>query len=138
MIQCLKCNRVWPTGTVWCGTCKATLGVKLCPDGHINQTVSQCCTICGKSPLSPSAPCRQLGPAFQLAGSFLLLLLFPFGWVTFRELGHALADLVYRLLSQVLFLVIAVCLLGGNSGRRLVTDATKTFFSFLVAKLKLL
>lgn len=52
MILCKKCKRIWPAGTVWCGSCRATLGCRQCPDGHKNDLSSRCCTVCGSAKLS--------------------------------------------------------------------------------------
>jgi len=119
MIQCLKCNRVWPTGTIWCGTCKATLGVKLCPDGHVNQPISQCCTTCGKIPLSPFCPCRKLRTAVVCSIGFVLVLSLPFLWAVVTNFF----DTIMRRailpclggLYDVLVLVMLLFVVGGKS-----------------------
>lgn len=56
MILCLKCRRVWPKGTVWCGHCRATLGCRVCPEGHVSHLGAKSCTTCGSPKLTPGVP----------------------------------------------------------------------------------
>lgn len=148
MIQCLKCNRVWPTGTVWCGTCKATLGVKLCPDGHINQPICQCCTTCGKNPLSPFSPCRDFYIPTRIAAGFLVVILSPFLWSwTTTAFGAVYGSVFKPLISICTTLLIisgALYACGGQSGRTIVLKCwaaafqlTRTLFLWLLRVLKL-
>jgi len=60
MILCLKCNRIWGKGTVFCGSCGGTLGCKLCPDGHSSLSSCKFCSTCGSSKLTNYVPCLSL------------------------------------------------------------------------------
>ena len=67
MILCLKCKRLWPKGTVWCGTCGATLKARLCPEKHSNQLTSTCCQTCGSRSLTPGVRALNLRPVTFMA-----------------------------------------------------------------------
>jgi hypothetical protein len=135
MIQCLKCNRVWPTGTVWCGICKATLGVKLCPDGHVNQTVSQCCTSCGKSPLSPYCPCRNLRVGFKAGLAWLLLLCTPFVFTLTIDLVNFIDRIAHLLflwsINTICFQLLVATLIGNPVCRVRIWAIAKRLWSVL-------
>ncbi len=140
MIQCLKCNRVWPTGTVWCGICKATLGVKLCPDGHVNQPVCSCCSTCGKCPLSLCVPCRRLMPTLRVFAVFLLLLVAPFIIPLLTLCASLLARNLVRPLESIVLHLLALFLLvrafGGNRGCQLVKSIWRRLLALAQATAK--
>jgi RNA polymerase subunit RPABC4/transcription elongation factor Spt4 len=62
MILCLKCWRLWPRGTMYCGRCGGSLGKRVCSDGHESHLKARYCSLCGSSKLSRGAPCRSLRP----------------------------------------------------------------------------
>ena len=52
MKRCNDCNRLSPDGALFCGTCRATFGVKLCPMRHLNPIDVTFCLQCGSEELS--------------------------------------------------------------------------------------
>lgn len=77
MILCRKCKRIWPNGTVWCGSCRATLGCRVCPEGHKNDLSSRCCTMCGSAKLSKGVPSMNLRGFTWIAVLAILALAVP-------------------------------------------------------------
>jgi hypothetical protein len=77
LILCKKCKRIWPGGTVWCGSCRATLGCRICPEGHKNELLSRCCTICGSAKLSKGVPSVNLRGFTWIAVLTVLVLTVP-------------------------------------------------------------
>lgn len=138
MIQCLKCNRVWPTGTVWCGICKATLGVKLCPDGHVNLPISTCCTACGKAPLSQYCPSRSLKGLLRTSVLFPLTMCLPFVWTGTCRLGEHAVALLQSLVLKALLLSVLVGIIGGPSARTAIINAWKSLLRLTLKGLQLI
>lgn len=62
MILCRKCRQLWSQGTTWCGTCRATLGHRRCPEGHVSPLDAECCVVCGSPVLTPGVPSLNLRP----------------------------------------------------------------------------
>lgn len=62
MILCLGCKRLWRKGTAWCGTCRATLKCRICPDGHESPLYATCCKACGSTKLSRGVAAVSLRP----------------------------------------------------------------------------
>src|SRR5713226_4221950 len=52
MKRCHDCGRLSPEGAVFCGTCRSSFGVKLCPKLHINPVEVKYCSVCGSEELS--------------------------------------------------------------------------------------
>jgi hypothetical protein len=67
LILCLGCRRLSPKGTAWCGTCRATLGRRTCPDGHASPVHATCCAVCGSAKLSKGSGAVNLRPLSWLA-----------------------------------------------------------------------
>ncbi len=79
MIYCRTCRTVWPTGTVYCGKCQGSLGVRICPSGHSNPRFVTACLTCGKPELSKYAPCLRIGCLSQVLAWLVALTLIRFG-----------------------------------------------------------
>ncbi len=62
MILCLKCKRLWTSGTQVCGVCRATIGCRKCPEGHRSPLIAKSCTTCGVSNLTDGVPALNLRP----------------------------------------------------------------------------
>ena len=140
MIRCGGCGRFWPAGTVWCGRCRATLGVRLCEDGHPSARDARVCTTCGSKRLSKAVPSLNLRPVTSLATLGVLVLLLPVALSVFGHVAQLMGEAVRPALC-VLFawLVPAVAAtvvlwpLLGPRGRSLLSDAW--FLAFRVALL---
>jgi len=99
LILCLKCKRLWPRGTRFCGTCRSSLGVRLCPDDHPSPLQAQVCTTCGSKRLTTAAPSLNLR---------------PLGWLLLTAIGFCIVPLIvsvaatglHRLLCFVLTTVL--------------------------------
>lgn len=79
MILCLECKRLWPSGSNYCGICRATLGKRLCPEGHVNLLSAGCCTVCGDPRLTRGTHCLNLRFLTWIGITCL-------GWVVVRAL----------------------------------------------------
>src|SRR5712692_6709360 len=52
MKRCNDCNQLSPDGALFCGRCRATFGVKLCPKRHLNPIDVTYCLQCGSEELT--------------------------------------------------------------------------------------
>jgi len=52
MKRCHDCGRLSPEGALFCGACRSSFGVKLCPKLHINPVEVKYCFVCGSEELS--------------------------------------------------------------------------------------
>src|SRR5882724_9692852 len=52
MKRCNDCGRLSPDGALFCGTCRATFGVKLCPMRHLKPVDVTYCLRCGSEELT--------------------------------------------------------------------------------------
>ncbi len=80
MKRCNDCNRLSPDGALFCGTCRATFGVKLCPNRHLNPTNVTYCLQCGSEELTRphKMPNRNVQLIAYAAGLLLLFVLVLF------------------------------------------------------------
>ena len=105
MILCLKCNRIWGKGTVFCGSCGGTLGCKLCPDGHSSSSSCKFCSTCGSTKLTNYVPCLSL----RLV-SWLLVGIVPvtIGFLASRTTVH-FPNLHIEVLKEQLLICLILC-----------------------------
>jgi hypothetical protein len=76
MKRCNDCGRLSPEGALFCGTCRATFGVKLCPMRHLNPVGVTFCVQCGSEELTRPHrnPYRKDRIMAYAAGLFLAFL----------------------------------------------------------------
>ena len=126
MILCGKCRKVWPAGTVWCGCCRATLGMRLCDGGHESPLGSRACTTCGSAKLSPGVPSVRLrGCSWLTALGMLLLVGLPLARWGLEGLWRATAflfDRVTTIFVGLAFLTFVFWFLFTDDTKRLVSD----------------
>src|SRR5713101_2001927 len=86
MKRCHDCGRLSHEGALFCGTCRATFGVKLCPNRHLNPTNVTYCLTCGSEELTRphKMPNRNVRLIAYAASLLLLFVLFLF-------IAHAIA-----------------------------------------------
>lgn len=111
MILCLGCKKLWPSDANWCGTCRCTLGKRICQEGHSNYLTSECCTTCGSRILSTGVKCVNLRPISWIVLSILMcsgvvFLLPPLVSATGNGLRSLWNQVLMFLLGPVLTLVI--------------------------------
>ncbi len=84
MRYCANCKKLTPGKPPYCNFCGRTYGVKLCPRGHKNPRIAECCSECGSMELSTPAPQRGAIRIAQLIGigilSMLSVYLVYFAW----------------------------------------------------------
>jgi len=85
MKRCNDCNRLSPDGSLFCGTCRATFGVKLCPQRHLNPVGVTYCLQCGSEELTRPHKKYRTG---RIVGYAVGLLLF---FVLALFIAHAIA-----------------------------------------------
>ena len=136
MILCLKCKRLWPKGTVWCGHCRATLGKRLCEQGHESLLAASACTTCGSRKLTPSVSSINLRPltALLLVGAGALVA--PAILVVVKHLsaivfGFVLAQLLPSMLILFLLSWIVTQMLGKKGGK-LMGDLCASTLTLLI------
>lgn len=142
MILCLKCKKVWPQGTRYCGVCRASLGVRLCPEGHESPLAARCCSTCGSPKLTPGVPCLNIRPLARLV---LLLVALAFLPPVLRS-ALAFAGCAYCAFMRTVVppLVTLAMLSGflaavlGEKARRAIWEIWMSAFRLLVRFLDLL
>lgn len=145
MILCLSCKRLWNSGTVWCGNCHATLGKRLCSEGHASPISATCCTTCGSSKLSKGCPCLPLRVASAIFMLLLLAAIAPSISHLFALLAVSLELVFVKILLQILSWLIFSALAGavlGEGARRFIwqswSSAGRLLFQLLGAGVQLL
>jgi hypothetical protein len=132
----MKCRKLWPAGTIWCGTCHGTLGKRHCPDGHASPLFATCCTTCGSTRLSPGLPCVNLRPVTWLTLLAICAVLAPtvLGMIgsAVRGSGTSAGQALLPILYAAALMSAAIAILGGQRGSRLVTDFWMGVGRFLV------
>ena len=136
MILCSKCKRVWPQGTKWCGNCRATLGVRVCNEGHESPLDAKVCTTCGSAKLSPGVPKLTLRATSWLVCFCLVFglghaLVQTLGPVVWRTLAFLL-DRVSTLLVGLAFFSFVFWFLFSDNTKRVVTDFWLTLGRFAI------
>ena len=104
MILCLKCKRLWPRGTTWCGYCRATLGKRICDKGHESPLTASNCTGCGSRKLTPAVSSLNLRPLVWMVVAIV-------GWLGWPLVGLLMQSLLSILFSFILDQVVPVLLL---------------------------
>jgi len=126
MIQCGSCGKLWPEGTVWCGSCRKTLGKRLCSEGHENPLDVSCCTVCGSNKLTPATPSRSLRPATWLVVAAVSLILLPCALGALEGVAHSLwcwlLNTFLAPLATLAFLSFFLSLFVGDRGRKAIGD----------------
>jgi hypothetical protein len=128
LILCLKCKRMWPQGTLWCGTCRSRLGARECEDEHTTPLKSTCCTTCGSTRLSPGVPALNLRPLTWLLLASLALCAFPVFAGAASAASKQVFDVVIQALVSLGFISVMVCLLFPKSGAPLMGKVWQTLF----------
>lgn len=144
MIRCGGCGRLWPAGTVWCGRCRATLGVRLCEDGHPSVRDARVCTTCGSKRLSKAVSSLNLRPVTALTTLGVLLLLAPVvlglaghvGQLFWRAAQPLLCAVLAWLVPAAAFTLILWPVLGPR-GRSFLSGAWVALFRLTVLPLRL-
>ena len=117
MILCTRCKRLWPSGTIWCGNCRVTLGKRICEEGHENFLTSQSCATCGSNRLSKGVPSRNLRPLTWLVVSIVGVVVFPLILSLVTNLMQRLwCLLLHALLPPLISLAFISILLGAILG----------------------
>ncbi len=148
MIRCDRCRKLWPKGTVFCGSCGGSLGCRICPQGHQSPVNAKCCTTCGSHKLSDGVQSTNLRPRLSIALGLLgiagvAFLLPPIvSSIQTADLSLPSLDGVLRL---IFIISVAAFLFGGQKGRKavirfywgackLVTRALVSFATSLIPK----
>lgn len=126
MILCLKCKRIWPSGTTWCGNCKATLGCRRCPEGHQSELSARCCTSCGSGKLSKGVPALRLRFITWLAVCLVSAILVPFvlnrAELIVKQVYVHAVNMILPLLVTLCFLSLLIACIFGARGGKLVSE----------------
>lgn len=120
MIQCRQCKGLWPSGTVWCGTCCATLGCRMCPDGHASPLGARCCVTCGSKKLSNGVAVIQLRVYTSILTVGMSLLVVVIVLPLLLSAGRAVLSWLMSVLLPYIWLSVLIALLGGPKARRIV------------------
>lgn len=123
MIRCEKCQKLWPTETVFCGSCGGSLGCRYCSNGHENPLSARYCTVCGDHKLSYGVPVTNLRPRLYLGLAFIGVCVFSAVFppmVSSLQSLHAPIPSLDGFLRLVLVLSLAVFVLAGQKGRKVV------------------
>ncbi len=76
MILCVRCRKLWPAGSLYCGHCGKSFGGSLCSKRHLNPAKTDICLRCGSDELTDTARSLNLRTiALLLAWSVALLIL---------------------------------------------------------------
>lgn len=126
MIRCASCGKLWPQGTVWCGTCRKTLGKRLCPAGHESPIDANTCTMCGSSKLTPATGSQNLRPVTWLVTVIGCLAVYPcvssFFGAALKTVWCWLLNAVLPILVTLAFFSFLLSLFVGDRGRKAISD----------------
>lgn len=132
MILCRKCIRVWPAGSVYCQSCGASLGVRICVNQHCNSLEAKYCKECGSNRLSRGVRSLNLRWLTWLLAAFLLLVV---AYILERISVAFLYPAIYHLLMLLRLLVayavvwtILLALICGPKGRDALARAWAGLF----------
>lgn len=132
--MCLKCKRLWPQGSKWCGNCQATLGRRYCPEDHENALGTDCCTTCGYRKLTAAVPCLNLRPLVWLVAIVGATLVGPGLLQALRGLTSHLFWLLFAPLERLLITLSIISFflapVLGERGRLILRSALQGLFSF--------
>lgn len=131
MIRCSQCKSLWAGGTTWCGNCCATLGCRICEDGHSSPLSAKCCVTCGSKKLSNGVGATQLRTYSTLVTlvivAGLVVLAFP---LVFQSGKYILRWVISTLMPYVL-LSLAIALFGGPKAKGMVGRIWQTALTLL-------
>lgn len=126
MILCLRCKRLWPRGTRYCGSCRASLGARFCPHDHESPLAAKCCTACGSKRLTPGVPSLNLRPLSLLLAAGIIALAVPplLGLIAlgFRCAWCWLLNALLPPLVTLAFLSVFLGLALGEKARGVISD----------------
>lgn len=104
MKLCRSCYYASPSGSVYCGGCGRTFGVKLCSNKHPNAPSPQvqCCTICGSFEMTEPTLYWNLSWIGPLLAGLAALFLWRWGMAHLALLGSLLGSLTLKAVAVLL------------------------------------
>lgn len=105
MRLCLRCRRLSPSGTAFCGSGCGAFGGARCPQGHVTPGGVVCCPVCGTRDLVAETPSLGFGCATRSLGWALGILGLR---LALAHLGDALGAAVVALEW-----LVGQCFVGG-------------------------
>lgn len=119
----MECDRLWPDGSEYCGTCGKTLGARVCPNGHRNSLDVVVCLKCGSRNLSQGVRTQEsddvgglvsVGTILLITGLAALFAVFvaPVIFAAIKEAIRATIGALVPLLSA--FVVVKLIISAGS------------------------
>lgn len=126
MILCRTCRRLWPKGSMYCGSCGGSLGKRLCPESHESPLSAMACTTCGSRKLTRGSPALSLRFASTILGLALgSWTLTVFGPILVNYLWAQLQSALWFVLTPLINLVfwsLILSLFVGDRGRQMISE----------------
>lgn len=150
MIFCRSCKKLWPAGSLFCGSCKRSFDGRRCPKLHLSPASARVCVVCGSNELTQAARSMRLGCLSVAFAWLIVLVLLRLGLenitatiLTAYRLGDWVFGLVTgRSLSGVLFglarcLLVTAILLTGMTAMlpKALRQPARTAFSMLANRI---
>ncbi|MBS1702866.1 MAG: zinc ribbon domain-containing protein [Armatimonadetes bacterium] len=129
MILCTHCETLWPAGSEYCGSCGASLGKRICANGHEVDLDAKFCTKCGTGKLTRGVEAVEYRPLvllFVVISAAVLILVFQ---SQLLNLLSALGAFAVKAVCHFLGILV-ICSLGGK-------EAVKAWLGLCSAILRL-